>query len=57
MEIPIDLSKVLFICSANLLETVHPALLDRTEIIELSGYTTEEKQEIFNRHLLPKILK
>lgn len=57
LEVPLDLSKVLFVCSANLLETVHPALLDRMEIIEISGYTQQEKTHIVSKHLLPKALQ
>lgn len=57
MEAPLDLSKVLFICTANLLETISPPVLDRLEVIELSGYTTEEKMEIAKAHLIPKALE
>ncbi|KRX01466.1 Ribosomal protein S5 domain 2-type fold [Pseudocohnilembus persalinus] len=57
LEFEIDLSKVLFVCSANLLETMHPALLDRLDLIELSGYTSQEKKEIFKRHILPKAME
>jgi len=56
VEIDYDLSKVLFIATANALNTIQPALLDRLEIIEISGYSTEEKIEIAKRHLLPKQL-
>ena len=54
VEMEFDLSKVLFIATANSLSNVHPALRDRMEIIELSGYLMEEKREIAKRHLIPK---
>lgn len=57
LELEYDLSKVLFIATANSLNNVQPALLDRMEIIELSGYSIEEKVEIAKRHLIPKQLK
>lgn len=54
LELEYDLSKVLFIATANSLNNIHPALRDRLEIIDLSGYSVEEKVEIAHRHLLPK---
>jgi ATP-dependent Lon protease len=54
VNIPIDLSKILFIATANSLDTIPPPLLDRMEMIQLSGYTTLEKRHIASRHLLPK---
>jgi ATP-dependent Lon protease len=54
LELEYDLSKVLFIATANNLQNMHPALRDRLEIIELSGYAVEEKIEIAKRHLIPK---
>lgn len=57
IELEYDLSKVMFIATANTLSSILPALRDRLEVIELSGYTIEEKIEIAKRHLIPKQLK
>ena len=57
LNLPFDLSNVLFICTANLLDPVPPALADRMEVIQLSGYTSEEKLEIARKYLIPRQLE
>lgn len=54
LDVEYDLSKILFIATANSLSSIQPALLDRMEIIDVSGYSIEEKQEIAKKHLVPK---
>ncbi len=57
LDLDYDLSRVMFIATANTTSGIHPALLDRMEIIDVSGYITEEKIEIAKRHLIPKQLE
>jgi ATP-dependent Lon protease len=57
LDLPFDLSKVMFIATANSLSSIQPALRDRMEIIDISGYTLEEKVQIGKKHLLPKQLE
>ena len=57
VELDYDLSKVLFVATCNNLGSIHPALRDRMEIIEVNGYTVEEKVQIAKRHLVPKLLE
>src|SRR5262245_27309278 len=57
LEINVDLSRVLFICTSNQLGTIHPALLDRMEILQLTGYSEEEKLQIARQFLVPRQLE
>jgi ATP-dependent Lon protease len=57
LDVPFDLSKTLFICTANMLDTVPPPLLDRMELIFLQGYSEDEKMHIASRYLIPRQIK
>mmetsp|Transcript_15543 Transcript_15543/g.15508 ORF Transcript_15543/g.15508 Transcript_15543/m.15508 type:complete len:777 (+) Transcript_15543:188-2518(+) len=56
LDTTVDLSKVLFLCTANFPDDINPVLLDRMDVINVQGYTAEEKMNILNRHLLPEII-
>jgi ATP-dependent Lon protease len=57
LGVPFDLSRVLFVCTGNTFDTIAPPLLDRMEVVTLSGYTEQEKMQIARRHLIPKQLR
>ena len=56
LDVPIDLSKILFLCTANFPDHINPILLDRMDIINVQGYTSEEKRMIYDRHLLNQVI-
>merc|ERR1712106_1229400 len=55
LDVPVDLSKVLFLCTANVLDTIPDPLRDRMEIINISGYVAEEKLAIASKYLIPQV--